>query len=160
MVKKPQALTLEYQELDDGRCRAILVADGGSVLVDRIYKNKNSAQASVRTRLVKEGLGSAPVRRIYPDDEQESEVASDDPGPAEVVDNLEFSEALVPLPPDAFLRETAPGVSTAQDLLLQLRAAAEGALNAVLALRAQADALEVDYKRLAAAADVLEGPEA
>jgi hypothetical protein len=149
MARKPQALTVEYLEQDYGRVRAIVTLDDGSVLVDRVYKNRDSANSSVRQRLIKEGLQTVSITRIRPEDTQaevEVEVEVDQVGA------LEPQVALVPLP-------AGPGVSTAQDLLQQLREASQAALQAVVALRAQADALEADAKRLGAAADILEGPE-
>src|SRR4051812_19555517 len=74
------SLTLELTDQPYGRCRAILTEDDGTVLLDRIYKNRNSAQASVRTRLKKDGLTVAVLSRIDPNEAQDDteEHASDD----------------------------------------------------------------------------------
>jgi hypothetical protein len=132
-------LTLEFQEHPYGRCQAILTDEDGNVLLDQIYKNKNSAQASVRTRLKKEGLGEAVITRIQPGDPEPDE---DEPtsGPEQT-----------PTP--------APGAPTDR-WVVKLRREAQKALDEALALRVRAERLELEHKRLTAAADVLEGPEA
>jgi hypothetical protein len=138
MSTQPPGHSLELIDLKGGRCQAILRDGKGKVLLDRDYKSRHSASQSVRWHVNKMGLGKVRLARAA---EPEAEVPS-----------LLPEVALEPL-------AVGPGVSTARDLLLQLREASQAALTAVVALRAQADALEADYKRLSAAADILEGPE-
>jgi hypothetical protein len=134
-------LTLEFQEHPYGRCQAILTDEDGNVLLDQIYKNKNSARASVRARLKKEGLGEAVITRIQPGDTE----------PDEDEDEATSEPEQTPTP--------APSAPTDR-WLLKLRREAQKALDEALALRVRAERLELEHKRLTAAADVLEGPEA
>lgn len=146
MTRANQNLTLELVEHPHGRCQAILTLDDGTVLLDQIYKNRNSAQASIRQRLVKEGLGQAHITRVTRDegDQDEGDEGDQDEGGPEAA-------------PEAPV--TAPA-SPAERWLLKLRQEAQKALDQASRLREQADQLEVEHKRLTAAADVLEGPEA
>jgi hypothetical protein len=138
MGNAEQHLTLELIEHPYGRCQAILTDLDGNVLVDRIYKNKNSAQASIRTRLKKEGLLDASLTRVTPEDQDEV-IEAPEPEPLEAPTTVPAS------PTDRWL--------------VKLRQEAHKALEQALKLREQAEALELDHKRLTAAADVLEGPE-
>jgi len=141
MAKAQEHLTLQYVDHPYGRCQVILQDMDGNVLVDRIYKNKNSAQASVRQRLKKEGLEGASLTRVDPDDEATDEA---DDGPPS---------------PEPEQASTAAPATPADKWLHKLRQEAQRVLDEALKLRERADLLEVEHKRLTAAADVLEGPE-
>jgi len=142
MADQEQHLTLELIDQSHGRCQAILKKADGEVLKDQVYKNKNSAQASIRTYLVKEGLGTASISRFRPDDDE-----PDDDGPE-------------PAEPEAEQAPVSAPASPGDRWLMKLRHEAQRVLEQALRLREQAEALEVEHKRLTAAADVLEGPEA
>lgn len=133
-------LTLEFVDHAYGRCQAIVTDLDGNVLRDQVYKNRNSAQASIRTWLKKEGLGHASVTRVQPEELEE------------------LTEAPDPEPEPEQAPVSAP-TSPSDRWLVKLRHEAQRALEQALKLREQADALEVEHKRLTAAADVLEGPE-
>jgi hypothetical protein len=138
-------LTLEFQEQPYGRCLARVTDLDGNVIREQVYKNKNSAQASIRTWLKKEGLETSSITRVHPEDDGQAEadeVASLEPAP------VLASEAA----------PTAPASPTDR-WLVKLRQEAQRALDDALKLRVRAEALEVEHKRLTAAADVLEGPE-
>jgi hypothetical protein len=137
-------ITLELIDQPYGRCRAILTEDNGAVMLDRIYKNRNSAQASVRTRLKKDGLGVDSITRIDPNEAQDdTEVHASDDMP-------HTGEPEVPAPAPA---------SPADRWLSKLRLEADKVLSEAVRLRERADQLETEHKRLTAAADVLEGPD-
>ncbi len=137
-------LTLEFQEQPYGRCMARVTDLDGNVLREQVYKNKNSAQASIRTWLRKEGLETSSITRVHPeDDDGQAEAETVDIGP-------------VTVEPEA--APTAPASPTDR-WLVKLRQEAQRALNEALKLRLKADELEAEHKRLTAAADVLEGPE-
>jgi hypothetical protein len=129
-------LTLELVEHPHGRCQAILTADNGEVLLDRIYKSRASASVSARNRLRKAGLGEASITRVTPGDDE----PDDEPSEPE--------QAPVAVP-------ASPGGRW----LVKLRHEAQRVLDEAVKLRERAELLESEHKRLAAAADVLEGPE-
>jgi hypothetical protein len=137
MGDSPGSLTLELQDQPYGRCRAVLTEDDGTVLLDRVYKNRNSARASVRTRLKKDGLTVAVLSRIDPNEVSDDTEADD-----------QLTEAPAPAP-----------TSPADRWLAKLRLEAEKVLSEAVRLRERADQLETEHKRLTAAADVLAGPE-
>ena len=125
MASQDGNYTVELLEQAYGRCQAIIRDDHGNVVKDSVYKNRGSAQASVRQWLRKEGASDVSFRQAEPEEPPEPE----------------------------------PEVSLADRWLVDLRNEAQRALNEALALRRQADALEVAHKRLTVAADALEGPE-
>jgi hypothetical protein len=135
-------LTLEFQEQPYGRCLARVTDLDGNVLRERVYKNKSSAQGSIRTWLRKEGLETSSITRVHPEDVDQAEAAEVEPEPV--------------LAPEAV--PSAPASPTDR-WLVKLRQEAQRALNEALKLRLKADDLEAEHKRLTAAADVLEGPE-
>jgi hypothetical protein len=135
-------LTLEFQEQPYGRCLARVTDLDGNVLREQVYKNKSSAQASIRTWLRKEGLETSSITRVHPEDVDQAEAAEVEPEPV--------------LAPEAV--PSAPASPTDR-WLVKLRQEAQRALNEALKLRLKADDLEAEHKRLTAAADVLEGPE-
>ena len=136
-------LTLEFVEQDYGRCLVRVTDLDGNVLKDQVYKNKNSAQASTRQWLRKEGLETSSITRVHPEDDGQAE--------ADEVASLEPVLAPEAVP-------SAPASPTDR-WLVKLRQEAQRALNEALKLRLKADDLEAEHKRLTAAADVLEGPE-
>lgn len=136
-------LTLEFTEQPYGRCMARVTDLDGNVLREQVYKNKNSAQASIRQWLRKEGLEASSITRVHPeDDDGQAEAPEVEPEPV--------------LAPEAV--PSAPASPTDR-WLVKLRQEAQRALNEALKLRLKADDLEAEHKRLTAAADVLEGPE-
>jgi hypothetical protein len=136
MASKDQQFTLELIDHPHGRCQAILMDLDGSVSLDRIYKTRASAQASVDYRLKKLGLGRASLAKAS-DDEPATEAPSPEPEQA----------------------PTGTPSSPTERWLLKLRHEAQRALDEALKLRERAELLELEHKRLTAAADVLEGPE-
>jgi hypothetical protein len=142
-------LTLEFAEQPYGRCLARVTDLDGNVLREQVYKNKNSAQASIRTWLKKEGLETSSITRVHPEDDGQA----DEQAEADEVASLEPAPVLA-----SEAAPTAPASPTDR-WLVKLRQEAQRALNEALKLRLKADDLEAEHERLTAAADVLEGPE-
>lgn len=146
MTGKDVHLNLEYVDVEYGGCQVILTEPDGAVVLDRVYKNRNSAQASVRSRLKALGLGQAVITRINPN---EASPDTDEHAPDDMPHTGEPEQA-----------PTAGPASPADRWLSKLRHEAEKVLSEAVRLRERADQLETEHKRLTAAADVLEGPEA